>query len=59
MRKGPLFVGVLAVAITVGVAAPAAAQGDPVGGRGSHSCLAGAGNFTGVASVDFVQRGSR
>lgn len=54
MRKGPLFVGAFTVALTVGAASPAAAQGDPVGGRGNHYFLAGASNITGVASVDFV-----
>jgi hypothetical protein len=50
---GVLTVG-LAVGMAVGLASPAAAQGHPVGGTGNRYFLAGAGNITGQASVDFA-----
>jgi hypothetical protein len=39
--------------LVVGAAAPAAAQGHPVGGYGNHWYFAGAGNETGKAARDF------
>lgn len=47
-------VGVIGGALLAGTALPAAAQGNPVGGRGDHWFLAGAGNESGEAAVDFV-----
>jgi len=44
----------LLLGLTAATIAPAAAQGTPVGGEGNRYFLAGAGNETGTASVEFV-----
>jgi hypothetical protein len=49
-----LAVGVLATGLVLCTGPPASAQGGPVGGTGNHYYLAGAGNFSGKAAVDFV-----
>ena len=45
-------VAALVAALAVGTAAPASAQGNPVGGHGNHLYIAGAGNESGRAAED-------
>ena len=49
-----LVVALVGGGLLVGAVLPAAAQGDPVGGSGNHWYLAGAGNESGRATLDFT-----